>query len=256
MKYIVANWKMNLGVRESVALARGVLRYMRGKEDLPELILCPSLTALSEVYKATARSRSSLGAQTCGPEYRSGAHTGEVSPAQLEDVHAKYVLIGHSERRHAGEGPDQVRRKFAAANASRLTPILCVGESLDDKESGIALEVVREQIEQAMKHVDIPLKKQIFVAYEPVWAIGSGETPDPGYIIEMHTMIRDAVCEMTGRSLDSVYVLYGGSVNDENAYQLLRESQVDGVLVGGASLKLQSFTGIIDAAHEVIVAQK
>lgn len=255
MKYIVANWKMNLTVRESVALARGVLRELRGSEQLPQVIVCPPFTALHEVHKSLARSRVALGAQNCGPHTRAGAFTGEISPAMLEDTHCQYVLVGHSERRHLGETDVLVRQKLQAAHASRLTPILCVGESYDDHENGNAFPVIEEQLKAALKHLEIPVDKKIVIAYEPVWAIGTGETPSIADIVEMHTHIRDLVGSLTGRSLTDIVVLYGGSVTEEHAYTLLREPQIDGVLVGGASLKLHVFAQIMRAGIEVMSAQ-
>ncbi len=256
MKYIIANWKMNLGVRESVALARGILRYMRGKDNLPHIVICPPFTALGEVHKATARSRTSLGAQNCGPEYRSGAYTGEISPSMLEDVHANHCIVGHSEQRHIlGESNELIRKKVAAVVESKLDLILCVGETKEQNAAGDAYEVVDGQLSSALKRLNIPAKKEVFIAYEPVWAIGSGKMPDTGFVVEMHAFIRERVSKLANRAPESVHVLYGGSVTDENAYLLLRESEIDGVLVGGASLKIQSFTGIIEAARDVLFAQ-
>lgn len=255
MKYIVANWKMNLGVRESIALARGVIRELRGTENLPQVIICPPFTALSEVHKSIARSRVSLGAQNAGPHERAGSFTGEISPAQLEDLHCAYVLLGHSERRHLGESDVLIRQKLQATFASRLTPILCIGESRTQKEAGQTFAVLDEQLASAFKHLDIPARRAIIVAYEPVWAIGTGDMPTMADIIEIHQHIRDVLAGHTQRSLDQVAVLYGGSVTEENAYQLLRESEVDGILVGGASLKLHAFGKIMQAGVDVMIAQ-
>ena len=255
MKYVIGNWKMHLGVRESVAMARGVLRALRGKEDLPEIILCPPFTSLSEVYKVIARSRVMTGGQNCGPE-RSGAYTGEVSVAMLEDVKASTVLIGHSERRHVfGEDDALIAKKYAVALESRVNPVLCVGETNDVREVGTAFDYVRKQLTAALDGTSVPRRHTLMVAYEPVWAIGSGELPAVGDIVEMHGFIRDEIVKLTGEKRTAVKVLYGGSVNEENAYNLLRETDIDGLLVGGASLKLASFSGIIDAARDVIAAQ-
>ncbi len=255
MKYIVANWKMNLSVRESVALARGVLRELRGAEQLPQVILCPAYTALHEVYKSLARSRVALGAQDCGPHARAGAFTGEISPAMLEDTHCQYVLVGHSERRHLGETDVLIRQKLQAAYHSRLTPILCIGESFEEHQNGNTFQVLENQLQQVIRHLEIPHDKKIIIAYEPVWAIGTGAVPATGDIVETHTHIRDLVGAYTGRDLANVVVLYGGSVAPENAYALLREPQVDGVLVGGASLKLHAFAEIMKAGVDVMSAQ-
>lgn len=256
MKYIVANWKMNLTVRESVALARGVLREIRGWQHVPQIVLCPAATALHEVYKSVARSRVALGAQNCGPHVRAGAFTGEISPSMLEDLKCAYTLIGHSERRHLGETDVLIRQKLQSALQSKVMPILCIGESYEDHERGNSVAVIEEQLTSALKHLELGRDQKLMIAYEPVWAIGTGNTPSVGEIVEMHTLIRETVSSLTGRSLEEISVLYGGSVNEENAYQLLREPQIDGVLVGGASLKLHAFGEILKAGSEVLAAQE
>jgi triosephosphate isomerase len=255
MKYVIGNWKMHLGVRESVALARGVLRSLRGKEISPEIILCPPFTSLSEVHKVLARSSVKLGAQNCGPE-KNGAFTGEVSVSMLKDVYANYVLIGHSERRHVfAETNEAIAQKMKLTMDSKVNPILCVGELKEIREAGKANEYVSEQILSALQGLKIPSRQTLIIAYEPVWAIGSGETPAVGDVVEMQTFIRELAMKETGLKADRVKVLYGGSVNEENAYSFLRESSVDGLLVGGASLKLASFIAIIDSARDVMSAQ-
>ena len=255
MKYVIGNWKMHLGVRESVALARGVLRSLRGKEHSPEVILCPPFTSLSEVYKVIARSRVMIGGQNCGPE-RSGAFTGEVSVAMLEDVKASIVLIGHSERRHVfGETDKLISQKYEVALASKVNPILCVGETKETREAGTAFDYVRTQLTSALDGANIPRRHTLMIAYEPVWAIGSGETPAVGDIVEMHAFIRDEVVKLTGVKRTGINVFYGGSVDEENAYSFLRETDIDGLLVGGMSLKLAAFSGIIDAARDVVSSQ-
>lgn len=256
MKYIVGNWKMNLGIRESVALARGVLRELRGEDEAPEVVLCPPFTALSEVRKVLARSRVRLGAQNCGTE-RSGAFTGEVSVAMLEDVSCSFVTVGHSERRTIfNETDDIVRKKLSVAMESKLTPILCVGESKEERDADRAKEFVQGQLAASLDGLNIPRSKPVFVAYEPVWAIGSGNPATVAEIIDMHQFIRNEVLRLTNKDEEGVAVLYGGSVDEENAYQYLREREVDGLLVGGASLKLQAFGGILRAGIDVIVAQQ
>lgn len=257
MKYIIANWKMNLGVRESVALARGVLRHIRGKDIVPQIVLCPAMTALSEVHKSLAKSKVLLGGQNSGIDYRSGSYTGEVSPSMLEDVKCKYVLIGHSERRHIfDEDLALIRKRLQAVAESHLKPILCVGELKDEYENGEAFNVIEEQIESAIKHIDFKNKNFPMIAYEPVWSIGTGNIPEIGYVVEIHTHIRDVVAGLVGVDIDEVKVLYGGSVDEDNVHSFLRESEVDGVLIGGASLKINSFTKIVDVALDIMEAQK
>lgn len=256
MKYVVANWKMNLGVRESVALARGVLRHLRGKDLSPEVVLCPPATALFEVHKSLARSRVKTGAQSSGPAYRGGAFTGEISPSMIEDVKAEYVLVGHSERRrNFGETEEIIMKKMQALSESSLQPILCIGETASEHEAGDSYEVITSQLENVIKYSKWPRRAKMIIAYEPIFAIGTGETPSPGYIVEMHSHIRETIIEKTSFAREDIKIIYGGSVNTDNAYQLLREPEIDGVLVGGASLKIQEFKGILDSAEEVLVAQ-
>ncbi|MCH8049414.1 triose-phosphate isomerase [Patescibacteria group bacterium] len=256
MKYIVANWKMHLGIREGVALARGVLRGLRGEEVTPEVVLCPPFTALSEVHKVLARSRVQLGAQNCGTE-RSGAFTGEVSTMMLEDVDCSYVIVGHSERRtHFLETDEIVNKKMQVVAESKLTPILCVGENSKVREGGGAHEFVIDQLTKAFTDVRLKRKQKLFIAYEPIWAIGTGEPASIGDMVEMHQVIRAHVRKVVYINEEDLLILYGGSVDADNAYQFLREREVDGLLVGGASLKLQQFHGILKAGSEVILAQQ
>ncbi len=231
---------MNLGIRESVALARGTLLALQGKEKVPEVILCPSFTALAEVHKTLARTRMHLGAQSDGPA-RSGAFTGEVGVAQLEDAGCSYVIIGHSERRALGETPEIVAKKLAAVSESAtLTPILCVSEAAELKPSLALVKPTRA--------------KKLFVAYEPLSAIGTGNPATPADAVRELTALKAELVAL-GFASENLVMLYGGSTNAENAYSYLREPIIDGLLVGGASLKVQEITGIISAAYEVITAK-
>lgn len=255
MKYVVANWKMNLSVRESIALVRGVLRSVQGRKHLPGVILCPSATALSETYKLVNRTHLALGAQNAGPD-RAGACTGEIGLAQLEDVGCQYALLGHSERRlRFGESDEVVRARLTAVLASDLTPIVCVGEPLAVRQAGQAESYVLQQLHQALKDQLLPRRKMFMVAYEPVWAIGSGAPAGLADIIAMHKVIREYLLHEIKLPVDRCAVLYGGSVNSQNAHQLLREFEVDGVLVGEASIKAHECAQIIKAACEVLEAQ-
>ncbi len=255
MKYVIGNWKMNLGTRESLALVRGVLRALQGKETVPKIIICPSFTALSEVHKLLTRTRIELGAQNAGPD-RAGAYTGEIGLAQLEDIGTKYALIGHSERRVVFHEDDAlVRSRLTAVMASTLTPILCVGEPIEVRVRQEASTYVTEQLHAALRDQSIPRSKRLIVAYEPVWAIGTGNTPSVLDAVAMHRVIRDVVRQYAHLDDDRFSVVYGGSVDGETAYQFLREAEIDGVLVGGASLRLREFESIIRAATEVLEAQ-
>lgn len=245
---------MHLGVRESVALTRTILRSLRGKEFIPEIILCPSFVAMSEVRKVLARSRVHLGAQNCGPA-DIGAYTGEVSLEQLEDVHVDHVLLGHSERReHFGETDALIAQKMALALSSNVQPILCIGESRETFDAGETYEYLGKQLTAVLEGKQFK-RHRIVIAYEPTWAIGSGEQPDLKTIIETHAFIREFTAKLLHIELEDIFVLYGGSVDEDSAYQLLRESEIDGVLVGGASLKPARFSGIINAAVDVLTAQ-
>ena len=256
MKYIIANWKMNLGIRESVALARGVVRVLRGRDVTPEVILCPSATSLSEVHKVLSRTRVHLGAQNVGPA-ESGAWTGEVSVAMLEDVGCQHVIIGHSERRQLlGESDLLIKQKISTVLTSRLTPVLCVGESKVDHDAGKAQEVVAAQLHSALFGNELAGRRVIQIAYEPIWAIGSGTPASVGETVTMHTFIREVAKKILGARDEQIIVLYGGSVDGGNIHQFLRESQIDGVLVGGASLKPAQLEDIIIATAEIIEAQK
>lgn len=254
MKYVVANWKMQLGIRESAALARSVLRLVKGMESVPEIVICPSFTALAEVHKVLNRTHVHLGSQNAAPA-ASGAFTGEVSSLMLKDIGCTYVILGHSERRALGESDEQISKRLRFVYDAGLTPILCVGEPESDHEAGNAIEYVEQQLKEDLSGIDLSRKETIIIAYEPIWAIGTGNPDSLGDVVEMHAMIRNKVMQTLNVSEDQVKVIYGGSVDEENAYTFLREQEIDGILVGGASLKLKQFKGILDAAHEVVVAQ-
>lgn len=255
MKTIVANWKMNLTIRESLALARGTLRAIQGSDVAPNVILCPSFTALAEVRKALSRTRMHVGAQDVGPD-KSGAFTGAVSVSQLEDAGCSYVILGHSERRTLFHEDDAlIAEKLKAVLASSLTPIICVGETAEVREQGAAETYVATQLTRALSGVTIPRRREIMVAYEPVWAIGSGNSPQPADVLRAHRVLKQTL-QSLGVGADQARILYGGSVTGENAYSFLREPDIDGVLVGGASLKIHDIHAIIIAAQEVMVAQK
>lgn len=255
MKYVIGNWKMNLATRESLALVRGVLRALQGKEVVPSVVLCPSFTSLTEVHKLLTRTRVELGAQNAGPD-RSGAMTGEIGLSQLEDTGCKYAIIGHSERRTMFHEDDSlVRSRLSAVLASALNPILCVGEPAEVRARNEAVSYVTEQLHAALRDQSVPRGKRLIVAYEPIWAIGTGQPATPQDAVEMHGAIREVVKQYARLDGDRVAVVYGGSVDGANAYQFLREAEIDGVLVGGASLRLHEFEGILKAAIEVIESQ-
>lgn len=242
MQLIVANWKMYLSIKESVRLAE------RFKRSLPKprarVVICPSFSALSLVSAKIKKSPYFLGAQDLGPTDR-GAHTGEVSAKDLRELGCKYVIVGHSERRQMGESDKLVRQKFMTALRSGLKPILCVGETWPERKSGKAKRVVRRQLESALH--GLRARGECIVAYEPIWAIGTGKAAKPAHAREMHTYIRQLVTENASRGI-KIRVLYGGSVTSKNAASFLKEPEVDGLLVGGASTK-SSFVRICSSSQ-------
>lgn len=257
MKTIIANWKMKVGVRESVALARGTLLTLRGRKVIPDLVICPPFVALGEVRKVVARSSAALGAQNMHWE-ETGSFTGEISSRMLQELHVSHVLIGHSERRSLmGETDEMVNKKTLAALDAGLLPVVCVGETREQREAGQTREVVQAQVAAALSGVRLKSGQKVFVAYEPLWAIGSGQAASVSEVVEVHGVIRSLLKELLFDAFeDQISVLYGGSVTSENAYSFLREGEIDGVLVGGASVKINQFNGIVQAAAEVLEAQQ
>lgn len=257
MKTIVANWKMNVGVRESVALARASLLTLRGRKVIPELVICPPFVALSEVRKVVARSSAMIGAQDMHWE-PTGSYTGETSSRMLLELGVSHVILGHSERRiHLGETDEMVNKKVLHALSESLVPVVCVGESKQERDSGDARVVVEKQIATALRGVRLRPQDRLYLAYEPVWAIGTADAAAVADVLEMHALIRLVLSELFPQASSAcVRVLYGGSVDGGNAYGFLRESEVDGVLVGGASVKIHQFKEIVEAAAEVLEAQQ
>ncbi len=243
---------MHCGIRESTALVRGVLRSLRGVTHVPDIVVCPSFPALAEVRKVVARTHVCLGAQNVASE-AGGALTGEVSAVQLKDVGCDYVLVGHSERRTQLQETDgMVREKLVQAYAASVVPVLCVGEDAQARAAGTAEQTVTAQLTAAFADLAVPYAEHVVVAYEPVWAIGTGDAPEPAEVVAMHQHIRRVLASLMGER--EVFVLYGGSVDSKNAHAFLRERDVDGVLVGSASVKLSEFLPIISAATEVLQA--
>lgn len=244
-KLIAGNWKMN-GLRAALAEAE---KIGAGAASMPEgidLAICPPATlagALSDLLKPTSVA---LGGQDCHPA-ASGAHTGDVSAEMWADLGARYVIVGHSERRaDHGETDEIVAKKAEAAFRAGLTPIICLGESLEERDSGQAVNVVERQLRGSVP--DTGANKPFVIAYEPVWAIGTGRTPTVEQVEEVHDRIRGAIVERFGEGQNQTRLLYGGSVKPANAGELMHASNVDGALVGGASLKADDFLAIATAS--------
>jgi len=249
--FIAGNWKMNKTIKEARELAAAVVR---ASIDLAgsEIVLCPPFTALYEVAKTIEGSPVQLGAQDIFWE-DSGAFTGEISGQMLRDAGCQYVIVGHSERRQIiGESDDIVNWKLKAALRNELHPILCIGETLEEREKGLTLQRIQAQLDQALKNLNREEVAKIIVAYEPVWAIGTGRNATPDQAQEAHHYIRQILAERYGEELAScAIILYGGSVKAENAASLAEKEDVDGFLVGGASLEAESFAKIIKNSVEV-----
>jgi triosephosphate isomerase len=244
-KLIAGNWKMN-GLRaDGLALARSVAERAQAGANGPELLICPPATLIALVADQVASPLVALGGQDCHAE-GSGAHTGDIAAPMLADLGCRYVIVGHSERRtNHGETSAQVRSKAEAALAAGLTAIVCIGETLAERDAGRTPEVIKSQLGGSLPKG--ASAANLVVAYEPVWAIGTGRNATAGQVAEVHKLIRH---ELTNRVLDAadVRILYGGSVKPANAGELMAVADVDGALVGGASLKAEDFMAIAAAA--------
>lgn len=245
---IAGNWKMNLNRDQAVKLAHGVVRGA-ASVDHADLVICPPSVYLDAVAAAVSRSPVALGAQNVYHE-AGGAFTGEISPGMLIDIGCRYVILGHSERRHViGETDADVSRKLHAVLADGLQPILCVGERLEERTAGQTWAVVHRQLTGALAGLTATQVAQVTLAYEPVWAIGTGQVATPETAQEVHGDLRKALREdYNGDVAAAVRILYGGSVKPDNAANLLAQPDLDGALVGGASLKADSFLAIAAAA--------
>ena len=250
--YLVAgNWKMNGSNAANAELVDGIIAGMP-QSDSVDLLVCPSFPYLAEVAQKLSGTGISLGAQNVS-EYEAGAHTGETAPSMLRDVGCGYVLVGHSERRAIyDESSEMVAAKFKAAQDAGLIPVLCVGETQEEREAGQTEAVVDEQLSAVLDGSGIEALRSAVVAYEPVWAIGTGLTATPEQAQDVHRHIRDALASRNSDVADTVKILYGGSVKGDNAAGLFGKPDIDGGLIGGASLKSGDFLAIADAAASLI----
>ena len=240
---VVGNWKMNGTLAMAFSLTDAIVQGVTQKKPKAALVLAPPATALAAVQEKIRKSGISLAGQNCHWE-DNGAFTGEISASMLADLGCTYIIVGHSERRHIfNESDEFVARKLAAAIRNNLRPILCVGETLDQRNAGSTMDVIMRQMQLALKEPTENVIANIEVAYEPVWAIGTGHNADPNQIAEVHGAIRNYLTSSFGKS--DFRILYGGSVNPGNANALGRITEVNGLLVGGASLKSENFLAII-----------
>ncbi len=244
---IAGNWKMYKLGNEAVNTALSLKPLVVAATHC-EVVIAPAFTALRSVADKLEGSNIRVAGQDCAEHTDFGAHTGEVAPSMLNDAGCTHVIIGHSERRQFyGETDGSVNRKTKAAIAGGLTAIVCVGEMLEERESGNADTVVREQLLKGLEGLTVADTERIIIAYEPVWAIGTGKTATPEQAQEMHAHIRRCLGETHGQqAADSIRILYGGSVKPDNIVSLMSQSDVDGALVGGASLDADSFARIVN----------
>ncbi len=245
MPFIAGNWKMNKTVGEAVDLVRGLKAALTGVKDV-EVAVAPPFTALYAVWKELEGSSIRLAAQNLYWEEK-GAFTGEVSPLMLKEVGCQYVIIGHSERRQFfGETDETVNRRVKATLLQGLKVIFCIGETLNEREEGKTFSVIERQVEDGLKGFGEKEIENMVIAYEPVWAIGTGKTATPEQAEEVHRFIRGKLEKLYSREVsDKIRIQYGGSVTPENVKGLMSQGNIDGALVGGASLKAESFSKIV-----------
>jgi triosephosphate isomerase len=242
--FIAGNWKMYKTIPEAVALAADLVKKLSGSHE--KIMIAPPFTALSSVAEVLRGSNILLGAQNMGPE-ENGAHTGEVSVLMLKEIGVNVVILGHSERRHTYLETDAlINAKVNLALKHGLEVILCVGETLEERERGELESVIRTQLSEGLKKVDLDSLHRVTIAYEPVWAIGTGKTATPQDADTVHAFCRKVLAELYGNEAAKRMVIqYGGSVKPENVAELMAKENIDGALVGGASLKSDTFFPIV-----------
>ncbi len=246
--FLAGNWKMYKTVGEALDLVRR-LNISVGQMRDREVLVCPPFTALKSVSQILTDSQIRLGAQNMHYE-KEGAFTGDISAAMLVDVGVEYVILGHSERRHVfGESDTLISKKVPAAISANLKPILCIGEKIEERQAGQTQSVVLRQLEQGLSAVPKDHAAHVTIAYEPVWAIGTGHTATPRQAQEVHALIRGALQKKFGSTAETIRILYGGSVKPDNIDSLMAERDIDGALVGGASLTPESFSRIVRYAN-------
>ncbi len=248
-KVIAGNWKMHYDLSESQNLISKLTSGLSGKKYNCDVIICPPFTSLSEASSLIKDTPVKLGAQNMYFQ-ESGAYTGEISAKMLKSVGCEYVILGHSERRTIFKESDGlINEKIKAALKAGLKPIFCIGETLEERENGKEKEVLKRQLSGGLDEISLDEMKQIIIAYEPVWAIGTGRTATPAQAEEMHDYIRNYIQDdFNTETAENLIIQYGGSVKPDNARELLSQQNIDGALVGGACLKADSFIGIIESA--------
>lgn len=247
-KIVAGNWKMNTTLQEGVALAKEVNEALKDATPKCDVVIAVPFTHLASINAVIDQNKLGLGAENCA-DHKSGAYTGEVSAPMVASTGATYVILGHSERRqYYGETSEILKEKVALALENNLTPIFCIGEVLEERENGTYHDVVKKQIEEALFNLSAEDFCKIILAYEPVWAIGTGKTATDEQAEDMHAYIRSVIADRYGKEVaENTSILYGGSCKPSNAAQLFAKPDVDGGLIGGASLDAASFMGIVNA---------
>ncbi len=247
--YLIANWKMQLLNSEAKNLASEVVNTK--KNENTEIVLCPSAISIAPLSEILKNSAVKLGAQNLWPEQK-GSFTGEISPTQLKELNVEYVILGHSERRkNNAETDEQIHAKVKSALANNLTPIVCVGETFEERQEGQTDLVIINQVTKALQGIKLDEGQKIFIAYEPVWVIGSGQAVDPKEAQNIVRLIRKTMLDLLPQNMveNNLKVLYGGSVDADNILNFIKPNLIDGVLIGGASLSLEKFKPIINSLN-------
>jgi triosephosphate isomerase len=251
---IAGNWKMYKDISEAIELSLGLKRQLYLIEpEILEIVICPAFVCLSEVSEVIYDSNIKLGAQNVHWE-KEGAFTGEVSILMLKDVGCKYVIVGHSERRaYFKETNEIINKKLKIVLSEEMIPIFCVGETLQERENGLTFKILDDQIYSGLKDIDSSFVQNIVIAYEPVWAIGTGKTATPQIAQQAQGYIRSLLTKLYGEEISSqIRILYGGSVKPDNIRDLIKQPDIDGALVGGASLNIDSFVSIVKYSYEEV----
>lgn len=248
-KIIAGNWKMNNDLNGTISLISDIKKELNGKNVNADVIICPPFTNLETAFALLKNSSIKLGAQNVYFE-ESGAFTGEISPSMLKSVGCEFVIIGHSERRTIfGENDRVINKKIKAAIKNTLKLIFCVGETLEEREKGVTFKVIETQVRNGLEGLNESELANLIVAYEPVWAIGTGRNATPQQAQEVHQFIRGLISKIFSENFaDQLVIQYGGSVKADNAKEILSQPDIDGALVGGACLKADSFVKIIETA--------
>lgn len=249
---LAGNWKMNTNLNEAIELADGIRLRLLNKKLNSKILICPPFINLISVYRVVKDSGILLGAQNCYYEDK-GAFTGEISLNMLATIKCNFVIIGHSERRTIfGETDELINKKVTSVLNSSIAPILCIGETLEERQSGKTFDVLEKQIKTGLMNIASEKLKKLVIAYEPVWAIGTGLNASNQQIDEAHEFIKKQLVNSFGTTAEDILLLYGGSVNAENAEEILSLKNVNGALIGGASLKVDSFISIIESAERIL----